>query len=88
MRGHQHFFNRQEEEEEGLNVEVLSVQDNNKDLCAVIGRHCRPMLRADPHRTVTVLSRVSASQQAGASRHSCPANVLREQSGNIKLYRC
>ena len=31
---------------------VLSVQDNNKDLCAVIGRHYRPMFRADPHRTV------------------------------------
>ena len=35
----------------------LSVQDNNKDLCAVIGRHYRPMFRADPHRTeISVVS--------------------------------
>ena len=65
MRGHQHFSNRQEEEEEGLNVEVLSVQDNNKDLCAVIGRHYRPMFRADPHRTD--LSRVQPAVQSGVS---------------------
>ena len=49
----------------GEGVGGLSVQDNNKDLCAVIGRHYRPMFRADPHRTY--LSRVSASGESGVS---------------------
>ena len=44
---------------------VLSVQDNNKDLCAVIGRHYRPMFRADPHRTD--LSRVQTAVESGVS---------------------
>ena len=50
---------------EGRGWGVLSVQDNNKDLCAVIGRHYRPMFRADPHRTD--LSRVQPALQSGVS---------------------
>ena len=49
----------------GEGVGGLSVQDNNKDLCAVIGRHYRPMFRADPHRTD--LSRVQTAVESGVS---------------------